>query len=296
MCFTPLAHGVRSEPILRMPNLAIYHPQVVHFAIALLFVGVALRFVALTGWLKFTNHAATLLLVIGTAAAVGAVKSGDDAHGPVERIPGARALVQDHERHGEIARNFFLGVVALELLGLGLASGVKTARYAKVGYIASALVGFFGAHQLYEAAEHGGELVYSYAGGPGLRTGDPKDVDRLLLAGLYNQSQADRKEGRSADAARLVSEMSARYPQDTTIRFLHAESLLLDSKDAAAALSAVQAISVDTAARYRTRKGSLTADIFLALGQPDSAKAVLRPLVEAYPANTRLKAKLDSIK
>jgi hypothetical protein len=204
--------------------------------------------------------------------------------------------VQDHERHGENARNIFLGVAALELLGLGLASGAKTAKFAKLGYIASALVGIVGSTQLYEAAEHGGELVYSYAGGPGIRTGEPKDVERLLLAGLYNQSQADRKAGRGVEAARLVSEMSARFPQDTTIRFLQVESLLLDSKDPAAALRAVQAISVDTAARFRTRKGSLTADIFLAMGQPDSARAVLVPLVDAYPANTRLKAKLDSIK
>ncbi|MEQ1692624.1 MAG: DUF2231 domain-containing protein [Gemmatimonas sp.] len=280
-----------------MPNLAANHPQVVHFAIALLFVGVAFRFIALTGKLKFTNYAATTLLILGTVAAVLSVKSGTDAHGPVERIPGARALVQDHEEHGIKTRNQFLGVVALELLALGLAAGAKTAKFAKFGYMASAVLGFFAAHQLYEAGEHGGELVYSYAGGPGLRTGNPEDVDRLLLAGLYNQSQADRKAGRSVESARLVNEMTVRFPNDTTIRFLHAESLLLDTKDNVAALAAVQAIGVDTAnARLRTRKGTLTADIFLAMGQADSAKAVLTPLVTAYPTNTRLKAKLDSIK
>ncbi len=280
-----------------MPNLAANHPQVVHFAIALLFVGVAFRFIALTGKLKFTNYAATTLLILGTVAAVLAVKSGTDAHGPVERIPGARALVQDHEQHGITTRNQFLGVVALELLALGLAAGVKTGKFAKFGYMASAVLGFFGAHQLYESAEHGGELVYSYAGGPGLRTGNPEDVDRLLLAGLYNQSQADRKAGRIVESARLVNEMTVRFPNDTTIRFLHVESLLLDTKDNVAALAAVQAVGVDTAnARLRTRKATLTADIFMAMGQPDSAKAVLTPLVAAYPTNTRLKAKLDSIK
>ena len=280
-----------------MPNLAINHPQFVHFAIALLYIGVAFRFIALTGKLKFTNHAATTLLVLGTIAAALSVKSGVDAHGPVERIPGARALVQDHEAHGIQTRNFFLGVVALELLALGLAARVSTAKYAKFGYIASAVVGFFGAHQLYEAAEHGGELVYSYAGGPGLRTGNPADVNRLLLAGLYNQSQADRKAGRSAESARLVTEMQMRFPEDTTIRFLQVESLLLDTKDLTVALAAAHAVTVDTAnARLRTRKASLTADIFLAMGQPDSARAVLGPVVAAYPTNTRLKAKLDSIK
>jgi len=280
-----------------MPNLAANHPQVVHFAIALLFLGVAFRLIALTGWLKFTNHAASALLILGTIAAAVSVKSGDDAHGPVERIPGVRAAVIEHEEQGEQARNIFFGVVALELLALGLGATKSTASFAKFGYMASALVGLGGAAVLYEAAEHGGELVYSYAGGPGLRTGDPADVDRLLMAGLYTQSVNDRKAGRHSDAARLVSEMAMRAPTDTTVKFLHVESLLLDSKDYPAALAAAAAVSVDsTNARFRTRKASLMADIFIAMGQPDSAKAVLAPIVAAFPTNTRIKAKLDSIK
>ena len=76
-----------------MPNLGAFHPQIVHFVIGLLLVGVAMRIVSLTGRLKFTSPMATTLLLIGTVAAWAAVKSGTDAHGPVERIPGARAAV-----------------------------------------------------------------------------------------------------------------------------------------------------------------------------------------------------------
>ena len=57
---------------------------------------------------------------------------------------------------------------------------------------------------VYETSEHGGELVYSYAGGLGIRTGDEKDIERLLLAGYYNQAMADRKAGRSDSAAQLI--------------------------------------------------------------------------------------------
>lgn len=282
-----------------MPNLAANHPQVVHFAIALLFLGVAFRFVALTGKLAFTNHAATTLLVLGTIAAAGSVKSGDDAHGPVERIPGVRTAVQEHEEHGVLARNIFYGVTALELLGLGLVgvAGGSYKRFAKFVYVGSAITGVVGSFQLFEAAEHGGELVYSYAGGPGLRTGNPIDVERLLIAGLYNQSVVDRKEGRHGEAARLVYEMAMRAPQDTTVQFLHVESLLLDLKDHQGALDAARALSVDTSnARFMTRKATLLADVFIAMGYPDSARMVLTPAVAAFPANTRLKAKLDSLK
>lgn len=280
-----------------MPNLAANHPQVVHFAIALLLVGVAFRVIALTGLLKFTNHAATTLLLLGTIAAAVSVKSGIDAHGPVERIPGARTAVQEHEEHGIRARNIFYGVAALELLALGLAARTSTQRFARFGYIASALVGLAGSAALYEAGEHGGELVYSYAGGPGLRTGNPEDVDRLLLAGLYNQSVADRKAGNVDASARLVNEMAMRFPADTTIQLLRVESLLLDSGDLPGALAAANAVAVDPkSARFVTRKASLTADIYLAMQMPDSAKAVLAPVVAAFPTNTRIKAKLDSIR
>lgn len=282
-----------------MPNLAANHPQVVHFAIVLLLVGVAFRVIALTGKLAFTHHAATALLLLGTIAAAVSVKSGTDAHGPVERIPGVRTAVQVHEDYGIRTRNIFFGVAALELIGLGLAgvAGASLKRYAKFAFIASAGVGIWGSFELYEAGEHGGELVYSYGGGPGLRTGDTADVERMLIAGLYNQSVADRKAGRNAEAARLIYEMMLRAPQDTTVQLLHVESLLVDLKDYQGALFAGRALSIDTTnARLMARKATLLADVFIAMGFPDSARAVLTPVVTAFPQNTRLQAKLDSLR
>lgn len=280
-----------------MPNLAQYHPQIVHFVVALLFLGVVLRIISLTGRLKFTDPAATTLLLIGTVAAVLAVKSGTDAHGPVERIPGTRDLVIEHEELGKKTRNIFFVVAALELAALAFSRKATIARYSRYAQFGSAIVGVWGAVVLYEGAEHGGELVYSYAGGPGLRTGDPKDVERLLMAGLYNQSRVDRREGRSARSAALVDEMAKRFPGDTNVRFLHAESLLLDSKSYPAALAVLDSIAVAPSdARLGPRKATLKADIYLAQGKRDSARAVLSSASAAFPQNTRLKAKLDSIK
>src|SRR3990172_5506510 len=152
-----------------MPNIAYWHPQVVHFVVALLFVGVALRLLSLTGRWSFTGPAAATLIFLGTAAAVVAVKSGTDAHGPAERVPGARDAVVEHEELGERTRNLFLVVAALEIGALAL--GTRPAR--RWVTIAAAIGGFGGLLVLYEAAEHGGELVYAYAGGVGVRSGEP---------------------------------------------------------------------------------------------------------------------------
>ena len=281
-----------------LPNIASFHPQIVHFAVALLFVGVAFRLVSLTGRLTFTNHAAAVLILIGTVSAVLAVQSGKDAHGPVERIPGARAAVQKHEHDAEKTQKIFLVVGVLEVIALGLTFARRETmlRYARFAHVASALVGVFGLLSLYETAEHGGQLVYAYAGGPGLRSGDPKDVERLLLAGLYNQSRVDRQAGRLTESASLVSEMARRFPGDTNIRLLRVESLLLDAKDYPAAMTTLDSIGIaPDNARLRARQAPLKADIYVAMGNRDSARTVLAAAVAAAPQNTRLKAKLDSL-
>src|SRR5205807_7970056 len=95
--------------------LADLPPQGVHCGIALLFAGVLARCVALTGRAPFTGPAAAVLLLVGTGAAVLAVQSGTAAHGPVERVPGARAAVMQHEEWGERTRNICLVVAALEV-------------------------------------------------------------------------------------------------------------------------------------------------------------------------------------
>lgn len=282
-----------------MPNLAQFHPQVVHFAVALLILGTGLRVLSLfvyNRW-RWISHSATLLLILGAVSAYVSVKSGTDAHGPVERIPGTRDLVVEHEEYGESARNVFLVVALIELVGLAMRRKENTQKYARYAIYASTAGALFGLVPLYEAAEHGGELVYSYGGGPGLRTGDPKDVERLLLAGLYNQSRVDRREKRFAQSQALVKEMVSRWPADTAIRFLWAESLLMDAKDYAGTVRALDSITIaDSDMRNRSRKATLKADAFIAMGNRDSARAVLTPIVAASPNNTRLKAKLDSLK
>jgi uncharacterized membrane protein len=274
------------------PSFAATHPQVVHFVVALLIVGVAFRVVALTGRAKWTGPAATTLLVLGGIAAWVAAKSGAAAHGPVERIPGARDAVEAHEVWGERTRNVFVGVAAIELLALALGAGVaRTLRSV------SALAGLAGIYVLYEAAEHGGELVYAYAGGVGIRSGNPEDVGRLLTAGLYNESQVARTAGRGDDANRLIRLMVDRNPADPTTRLMWAESLLLDRKDPAATLAALDSITVrPDDARLRPRRDMLVADALRQSGRADSARAVLQAVAAQFPTNARIKAKLDSLR
>ncbi len=276
-----------------MPNLGPFHPQIVHFVVALLLVGVALRWVALTGKVPFAGPAATTLLLLGTVAAVLAVASGTAAHDPVERIPGVGMAVRDHEDWGHTTRTVFLVVAGLEVVALVLA---RRAAWRRWVLVASGVVGLYGCYAVYETADEGGKLVYSYAGGPGLRTGDTTDIGRLFTAGIYEQAMVDRARHQSADAAGLIDELARRSPNDTAVQLLHIESQLRDRQDAKGALAALGALHpAPDNPRLVLRVGMLTADTYVALGQTDSARAVLRRLVAQFPMFQRLKDRLAQL-
>jgi uncharacterized membrane protein len=273
-----------------MPDLAPYHPIVVHFTIALLMAGAVLRWLSLTGRVPFASPAASSLLLVGMGAAFVAVKSGLAAHGPIERIPGVAPAVMAHEQWGDRAHNTFLLVAVAEVALLVLARRGRARPVA----IVSAVLCVPAVLCLYEAGEHGGDLVYSYAGGPGLRTGRPEDVSRLFIAGVYNQAQADRKAGRAQDAAAEIALAAARFPSDPNVQLMAAESALVDRKDPAAALDILGRITIDQSdARMRIRHGLLMADALTAAGRADAARAMLRQLAAAFPENGRIKQRLQ---
>src|SRR5258706_8403859 len=274
-----------------MPNLAAFHPQIVHFAIVLVVVGVVFRWISLTGRAAFTGPAAAVLLLAGRVAAVLAVQSGTDAHGPVERVPGARTAVQEHEEAGHWARNVFLVIAVLEIGALVFTR--RSARVAQGLTWASALVGLAGLGAIYKAGDRGGDLVYSYAGGVGIRSGDTTDVSRLLIAGLYHSAQAARTRHDSAAAAELFAEIARRFRDATTVRFLAIESLVHARNEGKGALAALARFSVPADnPRLRIRYDFLKADAFVAAGRSDSARATLERLAAQFPDNPRIKDRL----
>ena len=264
-----------------MPDIGVFHPQVVHFVVGLGMVGVALRLISLTGRLAWTGSGATALLLIAAAASVAAAQTGHEAHEKAERIPGVREAVQEHEELGETTRNWFLVVGALELAALALRKRTGLVRGV---LIASGIAGIVACYFLYEAGEHGGRLVYSFAGGVGTRSGDPEDVHRLLIAGLFNQADAMRRAGRSDEAARLTDELVRQLPNDSSVGFIAVESRLRDRHDPQGALAALDALpQLADDPRMIMRTGMLRSEILAAAGQTDSARAVLTALQKRFP-------------
>lgn len=271
-----------------------FHPQVVHLAIGLVFAGVGFRLLALTRRLPFTGPAATLLVLAGTLACFAATRTGEAAHGPVERIPGVRPAVVAHEELGERARNIFVVVSLFEIAAL-LLTRRQHAR-ATIVSLAAAVAGLGGLVAVYEAAERGGELVYSYGGGIGIRTGDPEDVNRLFTAGAYQQALQDRQNGRSGEAMALVDLAATRAPGNLELQLMAVEWTTDLKKDPAAALRRLDDLQIakeDT--RLRVRAGLARASALVAQGNRDGAKAVVQTLQAEFPKNAQVKRRLAEL-
>jgi uncharacterized membrane protein len=274
-----------------MPNIASFHPQIVHFIVVLGFIGVGLRLLSLVTKLEWIRPAATLALLAAAVAAVVGARSGDEAHEASERMPGARTAVQEHEELGEKTRNLFLVVAGFEILALAMRKQEKVRRVALVG---SAVAGVVAAFFLFEAAEHGGELVYGYAGGVGTRSGKPEDIKHLLVAGLYNAARTDREAGDSASAARLTEELVRQMPGDPGVAFLAVRSLLVDRNDPPAAMAALDSLALPPDnPRLVLQSAMLRSDIFVAMGHPDSARAALQAVLQKYPDNKMVQRVVD---
>jgi uncharacterized membrane protein len=295
---TPSVHCLTKDwstarnPRDMLDNLGYFHPIVVHFPIALTFVGVGARLLWVLFKREWLSNAAVALIVCAALGAIVAAYTGDLAHSPVERVPGSRAAVVEHEEWGERARNLLIAIAVIELGALALRGN----RQKVVRYV-SAAAGLVAMFFMYEAGDHGGELVYSYAGGVGIRTGADEDVERLLLAALYHQAQRDRAAGRGSDAATLVRELARRFPDDTAVRLLAVESTLRDERNPTGALAALDMLAPPKNSRtHYLNAAMLRADALLAAGMRDSARAVLTPLTTDYSTSARLRAKLDSLR
>jgi uncharacterized membrane protein len=277
-----------------MPSIAAFHPQIVHFAVALLAIGVVFRLVSLTGRLAFTSHAASALILIGTIASVLAVKSGTDAHGPVERVPGARSAVTEHEEWGIRARNIFIGVSALELIVLIL--GTRMPKQARVFAMGAAAIGVVGVGAIYQAGEHGGQLVYNHAGGVGIRSGNPQDVGNLLVAGLYHQANLDRQAGKGTDGAVLIDLAATRFPENLELQLMSIEWTTEVKKDPADALRRLDMTTVPgTDTRLRIRAAMARSSALAASGNMEAAKQVLLTLKGEFPTSPQIQRRLDEL-
>ena len=107
----------------------------------------------------------------------------------------------------------------------------------------------------------------------------------------------ERKQGKPGEAAQLIGQLAQRYPEETAVRLLAVESLIVDKQDGKAALAALKWFAPASDSRFlRFRVGLLRADAFAAAGMPDSARIVLQAMAAEFANNRAIQDRLGKLR
>lgn len=159
-----------------MEFLAQFHPKVVHFAIALLFVYAFLEAIGAVFKKELFTNAAYIILILGVLGSFAALQSGEQAAQIAEKWDDIGTdtiipfnLIEEHEDYANTTFFYFLALAVLRtLFAINFQKKKKwSEHFEKVRY-AFVVLAFIGCYFVYETGEHGGKLVYKHGVGTDL--------------------------------------------------------------------------------------------------------------------------------
>ena len=107
--------------MFRLPPLPAWegmHPLLVHMPLGILAIAPLLVILAMLGgrWARGLSLAAMVVILAGTIGLVLAVSSGEATEKFADGVPGAGAILDQHEEGAELVRNVFFGVSVLAMI------------------------------------------------------------------------------------------------------------------------------------------------------------------------------------
>lgn len=145
----------------------LWHPIVVHFAIALLSIAVITDFIYLITKRENFRYIATYLLLLGTASAIAAVLTGHQAEDAVLKNPQVENLIKTHKNFGEITMWIFIILTAIRFVYIKFRPFEKPIKW--FYYIVGIIAFLF----LLRTGILGGEMVYIHGVGTSEQTKKP---------------------------------------------------------------------------------------------------------------------------
>lgn len=151
-----------------MEFLAEFHPRVVHFPIAFLLGYVLCEIIGAISKKDFFSKAAHLLLFFGVLGALAAVITGNQAEEVAEKWEEQGAIIpfgalNDHIYYATITLWYFTSLLVIRTF---LVVKKKFTRVFSYIFVVLAIVG---SYFIYEAGDHGGQLVFKHGLGTDLK-------------------------------------------------------------------------------------------------------------------------------
>ncbi len=139
-----------------MEFLASWHPQIVHFPIALILVSLLLELIGRVTDLEWWRKAGFAVLVLGVLGAGAAVLSGNEAGEKAEHAGVPEAAVDAH--HDAALISLYLGIGAVVARAVAGRAGAARAAVATLGLLLQLL----SASAVCVAGYRGGKLVFEH--------------------------------------------------------------------------------------------------------------------------------------
>jgi uncharacterized membrane protein len=139
------------------------HPAIVHFPIALIFLGAFLSTLTIFTRRGALPQFAAVTLILAAVAAQVAINTGEDqAEAVLKRMPEAKPLILVHAEWGEWVRNVTSIAAVSAVLALAF---YRVANIRRVLAFITTLIAGAACYCVFEAAEHGAAMVYHHGVG-----------------------------------------------------------------------------------------------------------------------------------
>jgi uncharacterized membrane protein len=135
------------------------HPMIIHFPIALLFVGFLADAVGLTFKKEFFTKAGFYLLILGTLGVVAAYLSGNLAGEGVTEAGALKEALEIHEDAATLTLWLMIGTALVRIAIVALKKYIGIYRWLAL------VIFFIGVLSIARTGFYGGELVYKHAAG-----------------------------------------------------------------------------------------------------------------------------------
>jgi uncharacterized membrane protein len=176
------------------------HPAIVHFPIALIFLGAFLSTLTIFTRRGALPQFAAVTLILAAAAAQAAISTGgDQADAVLKRMPEAKPLILVHAEWGEWVRNVSVIAAVSAVLALGF---YRVANIRRILAFITTLIAGAACYCVFEAAEHGAAMVYHHGVGVQVVPGRPSPAPAGTPPAESAASPGSSSESASAAADR----------------------------------------------------------------------------------------------
>jgi len=275
-----------------MEWLGQYHPFIAHFTIGLLPAGVLIFIIYFWSKHEWFLYTAATLFTLSTLASIISWYTGDIAHELVERIPGVREAIHNHEYWANIVMRSNIVLSALTLVYIKF-KDKEILRYNQdAAHWLVATVGIWCVIAVILTGKNGGNLVFDYMVAGGARGNTAESINRQANAYYYNQLDYLKSTNEYSKMISVYREIETNFPENVDFKIMYAEFLfqqLNQGQEAITKLNEAMSLIKDPTSRVYERALIVKHRAYTSLNDKAGQDAVLADLTKNFPNSNYLK-------